>query len=423
MNRRLEKILAAGGRKIKTASTRPRRGAFLPRELHLELTYRCNQECVMCDIWPRSRGEGGLPAELSQGEIEKAVENSRILDDLEMILLTGGEPFLRSDLVDLAVFFLRRYPRARLMILSNFFATGLIEKKIRAILDAAPAARLSLGTSLDGLDETHDRVRAVDGAFAALIKTVRMVKTNFPAIPVESNFTLTPANHAQLLPAYRFARQMGMGFTAQFPISWPGTPSFKWRGKDLDKVEDAVSLILEDIYRRSPRPGGIVTPDLLSRLYYWKGLVEYQRQPRRVFASCPASHRYVMLSPAGDLYFCPKLKNMVVGNILQTPLDDLWRGEKSEKIRRMIDSGGCHCWLNCTTYFALSETFSRAGISSRLLRTGFYRGGTIAREGRRRAAALASAAVQTAVYSLTFPYLFLRVLAALFRRRLHRSGF
>ena len=187
-------------------------------------------------------------------------------------------------------------------------------------------------------------------------------------------------------------------------------------------MEKAVAVILEDIFLRSPRPGGIVTPDLLSRLHYWKGLVDYQRNPRRVFPSCPAGHRYVMLSPSGDLYFCPKLKNMVVGNVLQTPLDELWWSAKSEKIHRMIDSGGCHCWLNCTTYVALAETFSQAGIPTRLLQAVIYRGGLLAGEGRQRSAVLAVRILQAAVYSLVFPYLLLRVLGAQLRRRLRRSA-
>lgn len=418
MNRKLEKILASGRRKLDRASVPDQPADPRPRELHLELTYRCNQKCVMCDIWPRSGGERN---ELDRRQIEEVVGGSEILSELDLVLLTGGEPFLRADLVDLALFFLDRYPAARLMILSNFFATDLIVAKIRAILAARPGAGLCLGTSLDGLDSTHDRVRGVEGAFSAFRRTVEAVRAEFPGVSVESNFTITPGNHSQLASAYILARDAGIGFTAQFPIAWPGTPEFEWEPGRLAEVEKTVEEIMEDVYHRAPKPGGFPTPDLLSRLFYWKGLVDYQRRPRRVFPACPASRRYVMLSPAGDLYFCPKLKNMVVGNVLESPLDGLWRSEAAVKIRRMIDGGGCHCWLNCTTYFALSETFSRSGIFSRLGAAGISRASSLYRGARGRAAAAASKVFVGLVSVLAVPYLLSVVLPALLRARINRA--
>ena len=66
-----------------------------------------------------------------------------------------------------------------------------------------------------------------------------------------------------------------------------------------------------------------------------------------------------MISPQDDICFCPKLKEMVVGNIRETPFDQLWMSEKAEKIRRHINSGACHCWLNCTAYINIEKAIER----------------------------------------------------------------
>jgi len=87
-----------------------------PRELNFELTYSCNQTCLMCDIWTRYRNNSDLKKqELTIEEIKSIVENSNVFRNLELILFSGGEPFLRPDLV-LIVIFSERYPGSQQII-------------------------------------------------------------------------------------------------------------------------------------------------------------------------------------------------------------------------------------------------------------------------------------------------------------------
>ena len=331
-----------------------------PRELHFELTYSCNQECLMCDIWPRYRNEPGLKKqELTLDEIKSIVENSNLLQDLELILFSGGEPFLRPDLVPIVTFFAERYSGSQLAILSNCFDRRLVIDKLGLIFSSSPDSDLMLGTSLDGIGESHDRVRGVPGAFDKLCVVLKEIKEKYPRVTIETNFTITPANSDQLLPAFSFTREMGLGFSAQFPIPWEGTAELEWQPNQLEEVERDIQRVMEEIYREESVIIGPTPPRLLIRLQYLKGLLEYERNPRRIFPYCPAPYRYAMISPRGDLYFCPKLKEMIVGNLKDTPFDELWLSGKAEKIRRHINSGACHCWLNCTAYINIEDAIKR----------------------------------------------------------------
>ncbi|HDL64546.1 MAG TPA: radical SAM protein [Proteobacteria bacterium] len=395
-----------------------------PRELHFELTYSCNQQCLMCDIWPRYRNEPSLKKqELTVDEIKSMVENSNLLRDLELILFSGGEPFLRPDLVPIVTFFAERYPASQLVILSNFFDRKLVLGKLGEILEAVPRANIMLGTSLDGIGESHDSVRGVPEAFDKFREVLEDIQVKYPQVTVETNFTITPSNYDQLIPAFTFTREKDIGFSAQFPIPWEGTEQIEWTPDHFKKVEEDISRIMEEVYRQESVLIGPPPPRLLIRLQYLKGLLEYEREPRRIFPHCPAPYRYAMISPRGDLYFCPKLKEMVVGNIRETPFDELWLSGKAEKIRRHINSGACHCWLNCTAYINIEKAIERGqpparkvlvaaaarsyGIYRRLL-SGVFR------------SLLLSARI--AVYGLAFIYLLLKIGIIYLGRKLRGSG-
>lgn len=348
---------AEKGRSVPAPPDDPAAG---PRELHFELTYRCNQKCVMCDIWPRYRSHPGLKErELMPDDFRRLISSSTLLSRVELVLFSGGEPFLRPDLPEIAAPFARAYPASRLVILSNCLNGALIAQSLDRLFREAPAARLMLGTSLDGIGETHDRIRGTPGAFQKLAATLELLRSRFPGVNLEANFTITPQNFRDLLPAFRFARESGTGFTAQFPIPWEGTAEFHWKEKDLAEVREAVTEIEEAVLRAERPRLGPVPLQLVAKLRYWEGLLDYRARPRRVFPHCPAGSRYAMFSPQGDLYFCPKLKKLTAGNIREVPFDEIWRGKKAEEVRRLIRSGGCHCWLNCTAYVSITEALER----------------------------------------------------------------
>ena len=410
MDKGLEQILEESSRWLEIGSripAPPPAAGEGPRELHFELTYSCNQKCLMCDIWPRYREKPELKKrELTVLEVRSLVADSGLLRNLELVLLSGGEPFLRPDLPDLAALFARTAPGAQLVILSNCMNGKLIVQSLDRLFQESPGARLMLGTSLDGVGETHDRIRGTPGAFDKLEETLAMVRSRFPRMKLETNFTITPDNFRDLLPAFYFARAAGAGFTAQFPIPWEGTAEFKWSKEDLCRVRGEVREIEENILRAERPRLGPVPLHLIAKIRYWEGLLDYQERPRRLFPDCPAGSRYAMFSPQGDLYFCPKLKNLTAGNIREAPFDELWRGEKAERVRAVIRSGACHCWLNCTTYVSLTQTLER----------GMPRQGKIALSAERKIGSLVAvvrshlhrrspAALQALVSALVFPYL------------------
>lgn len=123
------------------------------------VTGRCNARCPFCFYW-RERSQGA--EELTLTEIERLARTS---PPFEILLLSGGEPFLRDDLAELVTLFHRHNGICVASIPTNGLLPDRIELTSGRILENNPGLRLSVNLSLDGLGETHDRTRGVSGSF------------------------------------------------------------------------------------------------------------------------------------------------------------------------------------------------------------------------------------------------------------------
>lgn len=344
----------------------PAAGEPVPEELHLELTHRCNLKCVMCEHWEIEHDDpGSVARELTLPQLRKIVEGSRRLDRVKTVVVTGGEPWLRTDFVEILAWLSGRFPDAAIVALTNFWNTGHVRRTL-AELRARGVRNLKLGSSLDGLEETHDRVRGQAGAFAGLVRTVAAVRAEFPEYPFGFTFTILPANADQVHRAYRFVvDELGSGFGAQWAVETAGIAPLGWTPERKELALCGVREIVLDLCRRNAAFERVRSPEaesgrwdaLWSELLYWRWLEEYGRAPRRFefFGRCTSGERHVMLDPEGALFFCPVNRARVLGDASRTPLDELWSGETARAEREYVASRRCHCWLRCVSTPALDR--------------------------------------------------------------------
>ena len=346
-----------------------------PQELHMELTYRCNSKCIMCDLWDyQKRTSKTVEDELSLDEIKRFVETSKYLRRAKTVVLSGGEPFLREDIAEICGFFIRHLPDASIGILTNGVDTNRLINKTKEIQDRFQPKSLWLGSSLDGLGEAHDEIRGAKGAFSALGKTIEGCRRQLSNVNFSVTFTLTPYNINQLIPAKEFADKEGLDFFVQFVVPKQARENFSWTQTQLAEVENKVHKIMEnligdvDTQTFHDSLEGRRNGPLLPQLYYWSHLVKYQKAPERFFKKCIAGAQFAMFDPYGDLFFCPILKDKVIGNIREKGFDQLWMSDKARQLRNFIKNKCCHCWLVCVVLpivgTALAKNRSRPFLKS-----------------------------------------------------------
>jgi MoaA/NifB/PqqE/SkfB family radical SAM enzyme len=344
------------------------------RELHLELTHRCDSRCLMCHHWLLAEGHAG--EEMSLEEIGRLVEGSRLLSGVETVVLSGGEPLLRPDAPQIAALLARRFPKARIGVLSNM----LDEKRLFSSLERMRSlgVRPWLGTSLDGMRKNHDRLRGRPGAFYALIRNVVRLRRELPDVELGFCFTLTPFNYTDLGKARVLARSLGCDLGAQFVVDHEGFEAperFHWTPAALRGARAQIQSVLSELCREGRALERILEGresedlGLWTKMLYWRHLGEFaggasacppKRAPKRVLPDCLAGRRYAMFDPQGRLFFCPVNKHRKVGSAAGSSFDELWTSSRARAERRFIDSGRCACWLQCTAYPALERVLRAA---------------------------------------------------------------
>ena len=335
-----------------------------PEELHIELTYRCDSKCIMCDLWDYHTRIPRQEKEITLDEIRNFVGQSEHLKKIKTVVLSGGEPFLRKDLAGICGYFTERFPGISLGILTNGINTKAIINSAKEIIKKCKPKNIWIGSSLDGIGEAHDKIRAKRGAFSSLEKTIQACKKE--GINITLTFTLTTNNFSQLIPAKKFAASYGVEFYVQFvvPKEVREKAVFNFTPAQLTRIEtDLYKMMREEAKDKDYQHLLQALRDdsyqgLVAKLYYLSNLVRYQKNPKRYFKRCVAGTKFAMFSPFGDLYFCPALKNGSIGNIRKEKFDSLWTSKKAESVRGFISQELCHCWLVCVVFPAIDEARS-----------------------------------------------------------------
>lgn len=151
----------------------PPAAVLRPRTLNLQAIDLCNSRCVMCHIW-----KDGVRETMSLDQLRTYL-STPFFSEVKHVGITGGEPTLRKDLVELYLLLPECLPA---LTGASFISHGM--QTARAVdfytrvhqLYRERSLEFSGMISLDGVGEAHDKVRGRKGAFAAASKTLLDLK-------------------------------------------------------------------------------------------------------------------------------------------------------------------------------------------------------------------------------------------------------
>ncbi len=197
------------------------------------LIRRCNLTCKHCYALSADHAYEG---ELSRDEV------FGVMDDLKayrvpVLILSGGEPLMRPDIFEIA-------ERSREM----GFYTGLSTNG--TLIDAPTADRIArtgfdyVGISLDGLRETHDKFRRLEGAFDRSLAAVHLLRAR--GVKVGLRFTMTALNAHDLPALLDLMREEQVDKFYFSHLNYAGRGNIH-RGKDaqFNATRDALDLLFD----------------------------------------------------------------------------------------------------------------------------------------------------------------------------------
>lgn len=313
--------------------------ASLPTDCSIVTTYRCQMHCEMCNIWRH-------PTDRSR---EIRAEELSILPKLRVINITGGEPFVRSDLDEIAEIALQK---AELVVVST---SGWHFERISEFCKRFP--RVGIRVSIEGLSQNNDRLRGRLSGFDRALKLLLALKH---AGHRNIGFGVTVSNHnsEDLVPLYRLAKHLGFEFaTASFHNSF-----YFHKHDNLITERDRV---VEDFYRLAEEQLKERHPKLWFRAIFNLGLVRYIRGQRRMLP-CEAGLANFFVLPYGDVYPCNGLEDRYwrrgLGNIREaSTFDDIWYGERADEVRRLVATCPKNCWMVGTASPVMKKHLKKVG--------------------------------------------------------------
>jgi MoaA/NifB/PqqE/SkfB family radical SAM enzyme len=339
--------MLARGAGLAAAVARRRRGvAGLPRMLTFTVTMACNARCVMCDSWKMSaRGD------LTLAEIGEIFSQ---LPSLDVVRLTGGEPFGRRDLDAIAALAEARLRPVMLHITTNGFLTDRIvafcEQRSRRV-------PLYLLVSLDGVGAAHDAVRGRDDAWERTTATLAALAPRQQELGIRLAVNQTVLDSGGL-EQYRALRSYlaPLGVRHQMVIGYAASATYSLeRGVDLaprrpgefttfgDLRPDVVRELLCEGWSDAR---ALPFPERLARRYYLAGaaarLLAGAGEPN---PPCAALHAHLRILPNGDVPVC-QFNGAVVGNLRRQRFPAVWASVVAAEQRAWVRA--CPgCWAEC----------------------------------------------------------------------------
>ena len=291
------------------------------KDLVIAVTYQCNSRCRMCNIWRKN-----LISSL------KADDYNKIPFNLSNINITGGEPFLRSDLEEVLTVISKTSPKAAIIISSNGFATNLIIEKAKRIKKIIP--NIGIALSLDGIGKSHDEIRGIPGGFEKVMATIKGLK-QVGLKNLRLAFTLGDYNIDELSKVYNLSRSLNIEMTLAAVHS--GDNYFDAKNPIEKKQEMAKTL--DWLIKRELKS---FSPKRWLRAYFAFGLRQFILTGKRILPDYSGEYN-LFVDPYGDIYPCDiSIKKM--GNLING-FDNL------EKISMEQDSN----WMICTARMAVRK--------------------------------------------------------------------
>lgn len=320
-----------------------------PRLLTYTVTFRCNARCIMCDSWKMS-GDGDMTLE----EIDRVF---RQLNPMHAVRLTGGEPFVRKDLVDIVGLVERRLKPLGIHITTNGFLTERIVALCESRNKKLP---LQLMVSLDGVGDKHNTIRGSGLAWRTAFATLEALAPRRRELNLDLAVNQTIVDREGVEHYQRLREKLEpLGVRHQAVMAYDASATYKLEREievaprqigQFSTFGEFTSEDLGSLFRE-------IETDMkklpwwarLAKQYYLDGikqrLLPEEAAGAWINPSCVALNSHLRIFPNGDVPTC-QFNSKTVGNLKRQAFAEVWKGVTAAEQRRWVRR--CvGCWAEC----------------------------------------------------------------------------
>jgi len=304
----------------------------------------------MCDQW---KTDPSLFAkELTTKEWFSFVDSACRLHSA-VIIITGGEPFLRSDIFDIINYIHKKEMHSHLCSNGTLLNENMILEIKNAGLD-------SISISLDSyIPEIHNNLRGVN-CFDQVIENIKLLRCKIKDIMIGINYVITKKNFLDMNKIIPFAEELGVNQIKFDPIHThliyqkSGNSDLKsllFDEEDLPVLNQEIDKLIKSASE---------TKLLTNSNTFLRGILKlYNGKYKKL--KCYAGYISCAIGVLGEISPCDGFK--AKESIKDKSLEEIWDSKSFQRLRRKVDSCSCSCWdtthaelnIRCSLSLGLKE--------------------------------------------------------------------
>ena len=327
-----------------------------PMQITFDITDRCQMECVTCSKWKTVASEV-MPKELTTDEWKKVLKDLRAwLGDGFWFCFSGGEPFLRPDIFELAEY--AKSLGIKVASMTNAFSIqNLYEKIVDSPIE-------SLNISLNAITNPviHDVSRGRTGSFEKALDSILQLKkirdSKNGSLGINIATILFPENIEEAIPLVEFVtRNKINGIMFQLLDDKESFHGYNFQ-KGCKTATYDMPIELRAQYKSMAKRAIEVVDRLIEMKRAGHSIYNSyeQLEAMKIFFNnpddilktiiCDVGSTNFAIDPYGDVRLCFNM--LPVGNIKENTAEEIWNNAKSAECRQMTKTCKMYCrMLNC----------------------------------------------------------------------------
>ena len=326
---------------------------FSPAMLNILVTSVCDMRCTHCFFTEQLDDAPRKKLQMTTREIEKISET--LGGNLGVLVLAGGEPFIRKDLPEIARAFYSNNKLESLYITSNGQIQKRIVPDIVRILQECPNLNVTMALGIDGLKEQHDKIRQKPGSWDIAIDTahqLQSMKREYPRLDVQTCTCFMNSNQDTIFEWYDFLRFDLQPDKINFNYIRPPVADQKELQIDGARYAALAARIDEDSRRGAIKNHYAGDNGFFKAALdvYMHGLIAKTQETQQAQLTCYAGTAGGVIYDEGTVSSCENLG--AVGNLrdFDWNFERLWfSGAMQERRKKAAD--GCFCTHESNCYY------------------------------------------------------------------------
>lgn len=323
--------------------------AFISHREPVQITHfvteRCNARCPHCFVDFKSSEN-----ELNLEQIEKIALTSG--KALRNVALTGGEPFIREDLFEIADIWYKNSTAQSISLCTN----GSMPDKIEKFVYLADKKNLpvSFFFSYDFIGEKHSEYRRLNNLHENVLKSYEIIHKYYPKFNSTFNITVNENNYSTAFETYQYMRDVLKIQNINCTLV-RGENAYKLSDEQKLKVAETYKLIQENLSKDFDKGlvKGFVDKSITSTVVnsknkmLWKYVLK-TFEGNKYISPCCAGALFAVILSNGDVYPC-ELLNSKICNLKDYNYDfeECFKSQKAKEIKKYVKTSKCYCTFEC----------------------------------------------------------------------------